>query len=217
MNTNSRAHRILCYGDSNTWGRSGQNADRYSVDVRWTGLLQNLLGSNFEIIEEGLRSRTTNLDDSDPQFPGRNGLTYLRPCLESHSPLDVVILWLGTNDLKTKYNRNADNIAQALIPLIKTIQTVSVPNNFKTTKILLISPPIVKEEILKPKSQFEGAGTKSQELALYFKKVAGENCDGFINLAEHVHPGTYDGVHLEKEEHSKVAAVLAKEIRILCQ
>jgi lysophospholipase L1-like esterase len=217
MNTNSKANRILCYGDSNTWGRSGENTDRYPADVRWTGLLQDLLGANFEIIEEGLRSRTTNLEDNDPRFPGRNGLTYLRPCLESHDPLDVIVLWLGTNDLKTKYNRSAKNIAQALIPLIETIRNVSVSNNFESTKILLVAPPLIKEEVLKPKSQFEGAGAKSQEIAHYFKKVADENCDGFIDLAEHVHPGSYDGVHLEKEEQPKVASIIEKEIRVLCQ
>src|SRR5258708_3847860 len=188
MNTDTRAIRILCYGDSNTWGRSGENTTRYPVNVRWTGILQEKLGYGFEVIEEGLRSRTTNLDDDDPQFPGRNGLTYLRPCLESQHPLDLVVLWLGTNDLKVKFNRNSTEVAAALEELVSEI---------KDAKILLISPPIVKEHVLKPKSQFVGAGEKSRQLAILIEKLAQKTGCLFLDIALLVEPGDFDGVHLE--------------------
>lgn len=217
MNVNKNAIRILCYGDSNTWGRSGQDTKRYPVNVRWTGLLQEKLGASFEIIEEGLRSRTTDLDDDDPQFPGRNGLTYLRPCLESHNPLDVVVLWLGTNDLKSKFHRGAEDIAKALEILIEEIKSIAFSNNEQSARILLISPPVVKEEVLKPKSQFAGAGNKSKKLSLLIKNLSEKTGCDFLDLANHVEPGDFDGVHLEVEAHTVVAEKICEEIKKICQ
>jgi lysophospholipase L1-like esterase len=85
---------ILCYGDSNTWGYAPGTGKRYLRHERWTGVLQQLLGSNAVVIEEGLNGRTTTLDD--PTKPFRNGKDYLIPCLDSHAPLDLVVLMLGT-------------------------------------------------------------------------------------------------------------------------
>jgi lysophospholipase L1-like esterase len=205
MNPSSNVTRLLCFGDSNTWGRSGQNTDRYPANVRWTGLLQQKLGNTYEIVEEGLRSRTTNVDDQDPQFPGRNGFTYLQPCLESHQYLDTVILWLGTNDLKIKFNRQPMDIANALGSLIDLIHGISKNKNNQPTSILLISPPFVREDILKSNSQFAGAGPKSQELSGLLKQLATEKGTLFLDLAEFVEAGEFDGVHLEAVTHPIVA------------
>ena len=92
MNINQNSIRILCYGDSNTWGDSADDSVRYPINVRWTGLLQQKLEDKFEIIEEGLCGRTTTLDD--PKEEGRNGKTYLIPCINTHNPLDLVNLML---------------------------------------------------------------------------------------------------------------------------
>ena len=83
---------ILCYGDSNTWGYIPGTGNRYPRQVRWTGVLQNLLGEKFHVIEEGLNGRTTVMDD--PTRIAKNGLPYLRPCLDSHAPIDLVVLML---------------------------------------------------------------------------------------------------------------------------
>jgi lysophospholipase L1-like esterase len=212
MNTHTNATRILCYGDSNTWGRSGQSTERYPTSVRWTTLLQQKLGQEFEVIEEGLRSRTTNLDDSDPEFPGRNGMTYLRPCLESHSPLNIVILWLGTNDLKTKFDRRPEEVVAALEQMVFEVQNAAYARNHNKPKILLISSPLVKEEVLQPKSQFEGAGEKSKQLAPLIEELARKTQAGFLNLALHVEAGDFDGVHLDPDSHSKVAELMYGEV-----
>ncbi|MBP9819506.1 acylhydrolase [Candidatus Woesebacteria bacterium] len=209
MNIKLQATRVLCYGDSNTWGRSGASVDRYTVGVRWTSLLQAKLGNDFEVIEEGLRSRTTDIDDDDPQFPGRNGLAYLRPCLESHNPVDVVILWLGTNDFKTKFNREAKDVAEALKTLITEVKNVASSKKNQLPKIILVSPPLIKEEVLKPHSQFAGAGRKSKELAPLIKNLAEETGCEFVNLSS-IEPGDFDGVHLEPEAHQSVANELYK-------
>ena len=93
--------RILCYGDSNTWGHHPMpdgTVTRYEDDVRWTGVLQECLKGEFRVIEEGLCGRTVMFDD--PVAPDRNGRTFLNCCLQSHQPLDLVVLMLGTNDIR---------------------------------------------------------------------------------------------------------------------
>jgi lysophospholipase L1-like esterase len=93
MNINPKAIRIVCYGDSNTWGYIPGSGERYDPTIRWTGRLQQALGDGFEIIEEGLNSGTTIIDD--PNYESKNGAAYLKSCLQSHYSLDIVILMLG--------------------------------------------------------------------------------------------------------------------------
>jgi lysophospholipase L1-like esterase len=119
MNTNPASMSVLCFGDSNTWGQKPDKSGRYGVDVRWTGRLQKQLGEQYSVIEEGLGSRTTDLEYG--KKPGRNGKTYLQPCLESHNPLDLVVLMLGTNDLKIEFHRSAQDVAEAIGGLVNLV------------------------------------------------------------------------------------------------
>ena len=94
---------ILCYGDSNTWGYNPSTKERYDRYERWTGILQFTLGDEYHVIEEGLNGRTTVWDEPiEGEY--KNGKTYLVSCLESHKPLDLVIIMLGTNDLKKRFS-----------------------------------------------------------------------------------------------------------------
>ena len=110
---------VLCYGDSNTWGYNPITKERYEKDERWTGVLQNALGNDYHVIEEGLNGRTTVWDDPIEGF--KNGKTYLIPCLETHKPLDLVIIMLGTNDLKKRFSLSAYDIAQGAGVLIDVV------------------------------------------------------------------------------------------------
>ena len=96
---------ILCYGDSNTWGYNPSMGGRYARDERWPGVLRKELGEGYLVIEEGLNGRTTVWDDPIEGY--KNGKTYLVPCLETHKPLDLVIILLGTNDLKMRFSVSA--------------------------------------------------------------------------------------------------------------
>ena len=95
---------VLCYGDSNTHGQipGGGPLDRHDRQTRWPGVLQSELGPSWYVIEEGLSGRTTVHDDPI-EGPQKNGRTYLRPCAQSHAILDLVIIMLGTNDLKARF------------------------------------------------------------------------------------------------------------------
>jgi|SRR5579859_2404564 len=204
--------RILCYGDSNTWGREPQG-DRYAAAARWTGVLQRELGNDYEIIEEGLVKRTTNLDD--PDFVGKNGKTYLVPCLESQNPIDVVILMLGTNDLKQKYNRTPAQVGEAIGELIALTKQYGKSSAQQTPHILLLSPPFVDEHFAQP--EFLEAEVKSRALAAELAQVAQKNSCSFIDIGQIVLPSQRDGIHLEPEMHEKIGERLADELRVLAK
>ena len=101
--------KILCYGDSNTWGYNPHTELRYPRAVRWTGVLQRGLGPAYHVIEEGLNGRTTVWDDPIEGY--KSGKEYLVPCLETHKPMDLVVIMLGTNDLKHRFSLTAFDIA----------------------------------------------------------------------------------------------------------
>lgn len=207
--------RILCYGDSNTWGYiSGSDHKRYGNKERWTKILSELLGEKFEVIEEGLNSRTLISNDTRPGKEGKNGYEYLIPCLDTHDPINLVILMLGTNELKNIYNKTAIEIGDMLEEyFVKTIlnRKSQIENNYP--KLLLLTPPVVNEdtEYCKQKSKYVGAMQKSKELNLIYKNIAEKyNCYFLGN--EELTTGT-DGVHLTKESHRKLAEMLNAIIR----
>jgi len=112
---------ILCYGDSNTWGYNPATGGRFSRDKRWTRVLVQELVDGYYVIEEGLNGRTTAL--SDPiEGPHKNGKEYLVPCLESHQPLDLVTIMLGTNDLKKRFSLSAFDIANGAGVLVDIVR-----------------------------------------------------------------------------------------------
>lgn len=209
MNSNPKALRILCYGDSNTWGYIPGTGERFESSLRWTGLLQKILGERFEIIEEGLNSRTTVLDD--PKHEGKNGETYLKPCLQTHYPLDCVVLMLGTNDLKERFGRTVEQIAQGIEALIAIIQNVEY-NYGKEPKIILLTPPWIDESIEGDSGNFRGAGEKSKQIGDLYKKVAEKHTIEFIDIAQLVSPSNIDGYHFDSESHKDIAKIVAEKI-----
>jgi lysophospholipase L1-like esterase len=211
MNTNSSAKRILCYGDSLTWGYiSGSNHERLPSNQRWTGILQTRLGKNYEIIEEGLNSRTLESEDSREGKEGRDGSKYLIPCLDTHDPLDLVILFLGINELKDSYSKDIEGIEKIITDkYIKVI--LNRKSQFKSTfpKLLLVSPPAIdisKEYAFK---RYGRSLDKSIELSTLYTKLAKEFNISFINSAEYISTGD-DGVHMTLESNSLFANQLFK-------
>ena len=136
---------ILCYGDSITWGYNPANLDRMTFDERWPGVLDNGLGKNYKVIEEGLNGRTTVRDDPF-NSSYKNGLEYLIPCLESHKPIDLCILFLGTNDLKKRFGLSAIDIAFGIRILVDTIIKSKAGPGGLAPKILLMVPPYIKKQ-----------------------------------------------------------------------
>lgn len=214
---------ILCYGDSNTWGfvpcieNLQSNAKkRYPRHIRWPGRLQDLLGKAYYVIEEGLNSRTTNIDYHVP--PDRNGATYLPACLYSHAPLDLVILALGGNDLKTYFNRSVEDVCQGMRALIDMIKTSHYgPDMQAAPKILLLSqiiPHPIAETFKDDKGDFifDNLILKAEALTTAYENLAKATGCYFLDVSKEIKPSPIDGVHLDEQAHQRCAELLEKYI-----
>ncbi|PMJ99496.1 SGNH/GDSL hydrolase family protein [Vibrio sp. 10N.261.55.A7] len=199
---------ILCFGDSNTWGCSPDLPRRYNTEERWTMLLQEQLPTDYRVIEEGLNSRTTVLED--PYEPGKNGLNYLLPCLESHHP-DLVVIMLGTNDLKSRFNVTASDISKGAARLVQLIQNFRHSFMPNPPQVLLVSPTHVLE-VDPLKEGFTNAEEKSKQLGHYYKRRAEELGCHFIDAASFIQPCQREGIHWQPDQHSKFAKALAQKV-----
>lgn len=203
---------ILCFGDSNTWGYVPGTGNRYPKQIRWTGLLQNLLGDSFFIIEEGLNGRTTVLDD--PTRIAKNGMTYLRPCLDSQAPIDLVVMMLGTNDCKHRFGLSAFDISEGVAMLVSIILQSGSGINGKAPQILLISPPLIAAAPSKA-DLFSGAEEKSRQLVFHVQQVATNTASHFLDAAKHCSVSPIDGIHLDEAGHLALAQAIAGKINSL--
>ena len=207
---------ILCYGDSNTYGYNPVNGMRYPKDVRWTGRLQMLL-KDYVIIEEGCNGRTTIADD--PVEGWKNGLDYLKPCLNSHKPVDIVILMLGTNDLKEIFHETAADIAQHAGILVDTIQTFTKEKQGFIPKIILVSPPLIGKDMTTSVFSRSFAPRAIEESKLFapnYKAVAEEKGCIFFDAAAYIEPSKEDSLHLTEDAHRTLAEKLAETVLATC-
>jgi lysophospholipase L1-like esterase len=201
---------ILCFGDSNTWGYEPVTKNRFNQKTRWTGVLQQTLGNKFRVIEEGLNGRTTIHNEKDRLI--RSGAEILPVLIESHAPLDLIIIMLGTNDLKAKFNSTPSQISAN----IKTVCNLAKSNEYNpSTQVLLISPSHVVEMKQEDSYEFDGAMDKSKELAKYYKNVANELSINFFDASLVVKTTTKDGIHWTANQHSDFALQLAIIIKNL--
>lgn len=198
---------VLCYGDSNTWGYDPLTKERYKRDERWTGVVQKTLGSGYHIIEEGLNGRTTVWDDPIEGY--KNGKTYLIPCLETHKPLDLVIIMLGTNDLKKRFSLSAYDIARGAGALVDVVNKSNCGRMEKPPKVLLLAPPPLGE-LTEFAEMFEGGTEKSKRFSQHYKNVALEYGCKFFDTSTVIQLGDVDGVHFEKEDHKALGKAIAK-------
>lgn len=202
---------ILCYGDSNTYGLKSDLVSRYERHERWTGILQERLGSEYYVIEEGLGGRTTVWDD--PVEEHKNGKTYLLPCLESHKPLDLVILMLGTNDLKLRFSVSSFDVGSAMENLVKTILKSEAGRNQAAPEILLITPvPIRSVGNRDLDRMLQGAVTKSRELASYYERIARQYQIHYLNPEGQVELNEQDGIHYTLKGHQEMAELIQKMV-----
>jgi lysophospholipase L1-like esterase len=207
----ARVRTVLCYGDSNTWGFDPETQGRFPRDVRWPGRLQATLGDEWHVVEEGLNGRTTTLDS--PLNPGRNGLDYLLPCLESHAPLDAVVIFLGTNDLAERYSLTATDIPRAAARLASVVaHTETGIDGAAPLPILACPPPVGDTEW---SEDWAGASAKSAVLAKRFAAVAGELGFEWIDLSDATRYSPLDGIHLDAAGHAAVAGLVARTLRRL--
>ena len=204
---------ILCYGDSNTWGYSPSTQDRYGRDERWGGVLRNALGEGYLVIEEGLNGRTTVWDDPVEGIH-KNGKTYLTPCLESHQPIDLVVILLGTNDLKQRFGVGTSDIAKGAGVLVQIVQKSETGPNGAAPQVLLLAPPPTAELAGTDFAEmFKGAEEKSKNLSREFRLIAGDLGCEFLDTADVIISSQIDAIHLDAEEHDKLGQAVAARVR----
>jgi lysophospholipase L1-like esterase len=203
-------YSLLCFGDSNTWGFVPGTGERYRADVRWPGVLREALGADYWVIEEGLNGRTTIWDD--PAGVGRNGQTYLPPCLQTHRPLDAVILFLGLNDLKPKFGATAEAIADGACTQIGLIRQSGAGIGGGSPRILVISPPRIGR-LTGYADQFDGAQANSARLAACLAAVARQHGCEFLDISEVISASDIDGIHLDADAHRTLGMAVADQIQ----
>ena len=201
---------ILCYGDSNTWGADPETGERFAEDVRWPGILRSRLGEGYRVVEEGLNGRTTVREDPI-EGAHKDGRAYLTPCLETHAPLDLVVLMLGTNDLKERFGASASDIAQGAASLADIIRRSGCGPGGGAPEVLLVSPPPVGE-LTDYVEMFEGAGEKSVKFAGYYEQFAEQQGCHFLDASGVISSSDVDGIHLEAAEHRKLGEAVAESI-----
>jgi lysophospholipase L1-like esterase len=215
--------RIVAYGDSITYGwvpNANPPSTRGGQEDRWPGALQKELGNNYQVIEEGLDGRTTDALDPGSPISGAqlDGSAYLPACLASHLPVDLVIIMLGTNDLKPVFNRTPLRIAIGAARLIDLVNILNggVGTNYKNPKVLLICPPALNPEIEKGPvfgEMFKGGVEKSQMLPPLYEAVAKMGGADFLNAGSVVSTDGVDGLHLTAESERKLGVAVAAKVK----
>lgn len=205
---------VLCFGDSNTHGQvpGGTPLDRFAWTARWPGVLQAKLGDGWHVIEEGLSGRTTIRDDPvEGEF--KNGRRYLTPCMQSHAPLDLIIIMLGTNDLKRRFSQPPSEVAMGIGCLVYDIKELCPGPLGKVPEIMIVSPPPMLDDLKEWSSIFDGAQAKSKELALAFEVMADSLEVHFFDAGSVCACDPADGFHLCAQANEALGVALAEEIQ----
>ena len=200
---------VLCFGDSNTWGYIPLTGKRFPPRVRWTGVLRNSLGAGYWIIEEGLNGRTTV--HNEEERPHRSGRDLLPVILESHMPINLLILMLGTNDLKARFHRTPFEIAMDIKSICESALEFASQNKSKM-KILLVCPPSLNNMPKEDAALFSDAMEKSSKLMNHYAPIADSLGIDFFDAGKVVKTNTLDGVHWDAAQHEEFGKALSRRI-----
>jgi lysophospholipase L1-like esterase len=206
---------VLAYGDSLTWGYDAAGPGRHAHADRWPSVLQAALGSDALVIAEGLNGRTTAFDDNLGSAD-RNGARILPTILTTHAPLDLVILFLGANDMKPWIHGNPVAATQGMGRLIDIVRGHAYPMADPAPKIVLMAPPPVsRTDNAEFKAMFEGGDEASLRLAPLYERLATERRCAFFDAGTVAKTTPLDGVHLDAENTRAVGTALAPLVRNL--
>lgn len=209
---------VLCFGDSNTYGYM-PTGGRYDEETRWPMRMQKTLGPEYLVIEEGLSGRTCAFDD--PVEGGyKSGAAYLPVALMSHAPIDLVIIMLGTNDLKERFGMNPKTVGDAMMQLIRICRTYGYNAEGDAPKILVVSPAPILDTLMQA-GHGESFGRRSigmsYDLGKEFLRVSKLLRCSFFDAGECAEASTFDSVHLTRESHIRLGDALAAKTRELLE
>lgn len=196
---------LLCFGDSNTWGFVPNENRRYTPSERWPGLIRQYLPQEWHIAEEGQPGRTSLYDDSSCGFS--SGLPALRSALNQHLP-HMVIMMLGTNDLKVSFSLSAEDISYSVTKLVEEIKSAGV----EARNILLVAPPAINEQGSFARLFFSGREESSKQLARYYQQRAKELECEFFDAGDVAFVCPEEGIHWQAEAHAEMAKAAAHKV-----
>ena len=215
--------RVLCFGDSNTWGFvpvPTPPSSRYARELRWPQVMGAALGPDVTVIEEALNGRTTDL--ADPANPllggaGLDGSAFLPAALASHLPLDVVVIMLGTNDTKAQFARTPSRIAQGAKRLLDAARTLDggVGTSYPNPRLLLVCPPPLGTFSPAFTEMFAGGAQKSRELPPFYEAAARAAGAAFLDAGTVITTDGVDGVHLSADMQRRLGLAIAEAVRPL--
>jgi len=205
---------LVCFGDSNTHGTAPMvnidDARRFAPHERWTGILARDLGSGWHVHEEGLPGRTTVHPDPI-EGEHLSGLAALPIILGTHSPIDAMVLMLGTNDLKARFALRPSDIVGGVERLLVTMRMLCHRSGGVTPRVLLVAPPPVRE-VGCLADMFAGGRAKSEEFAGYLARVAERHRTGFLDTGAHISSSEVDGVHFDLDQQSRLAEAIRERL-----
>ena len=208
--------QILVYSDSLSWGIIPGTRKRLDFEDRWPGFMENVLNEvddRVRVIENCLNGRRTAWEDPVPL--GRRGINGIQQVIEMHSPLDLVIVALGTNDFQSMHQLNAWHSAQGMRAIVNHIKTSPIEPGMPIPSILIVVPPVIESPKGPIAPKFEGGETKIAGLAEEYKKVSDELACHYFDCSSVTTTSVVDGIHLDKNQHHIVGAALSKIARRL--
>jgi lysophospholipase L1-like esterase len=207
---------VLCYGDSLTWGYNAEGPDRHALKDRWPSVVQSELG-DVQVIAEGLNGRTTAFDDYLADAD-RNGARILPAVLVTHSPLDLVIIMLGSNDMKPFICGRAIGAKQGMERLVGIVRGTAYPLEAAAPQVLIVSPPpLSSTNNSEFDAMFDGGVAESRKLADLYAALADEVGSGFFDAGTVAATTPLDGVHLDAANTRAIGEALAPIVRLMLE
>jgi lysophospholipase L1-like esterase len=205
-------HCILAFGDSLTWGADIATGGRHRYQDRWPTALEMALSGSARVLAEGLGGRTTVFDDFAAAVD-RNGARALPMLLASHQPLDLVIVMLGSNDLKPHICGTAVGAAGGMDRLAEIITSFPYAQGVRAPRIILVSPPIFRRTNAVDGMPAAGRSiAESERLAALYESVARARGCGFFDAASVAATSPIDGVHLDAENTRSIGVAVARAV-----
>ncbi|MDY5731339.1 MAG: GDSL-type esterase/lipase family protein [Eubacteriales bacterium] len=206
------AINIMCFGDSNTYG---YNPEGGRFERRYPRELAKILGDKYYVVEEGLGGRAASCEDG--LFADLCGHNRIAMLVRSHSPLDLLVINLGTNDYKERMSLSPRDIAIGVLQCVRRAREACFTDGFPTPKILLVAPAPINKGIYNCEFGESFGGErgiqKSIETPQWIKQTAEENNCYFLNAGDYVSSSFVDGIHLEEKDHIALAKALAEKIQ----
>lgn len=204
---------ILAFGDSLTFGAHAKTGLRHAYEDRWPTVLERGLGAAARVIPEGLGGRTTVFDDYS-SAADRNGAKVLPTLLDTHKPLDLVIVFLGTNDLKTYLNGTAFGAAMGVKRLVEIVRQHPYGNHGPVPQVLMVAPPLtVETDHVDLHPMFAPRADEARLFDFYYSRIARELGCGYFNAASVAVASPIDGVHLDAENTRAIGEGLVPVVK----